>query len=260
MTITTSEPKAIVFSDFDGTITLKDSNDFLTDNVGYGEARRRELNIEVLHGRWSFRDAFKDMLDSIKLPFPECIELLRKNIQLDPGFASFYDWCRSQNIPVIVVSSGMEPIIRALLTDLVGPTASEIEIISNDVKINEDGSWDIVYRDASHFGHDKSLAIKPYNQKPQGERPNLFYCGDGVSDLSAARETDLLFAKYGHDLITYCEREGVPFYVFHDFKDIHRKVQEIVEGKSTTQEAAAEGQKVKEAVNDEEIAGKVTVK
>lgn len=50
------------------------------------------------------------------------------------------------------------------------------------------------------FGHDKSLTIRPYaeyyKQHP-AERPTMFYAGDGVSDLSAARETDLLFAKKG---------------------------------------------------------------
>ena len=87
------------------------------------------------------------MLDSIKIPIPDCIELLRKNIALDPGFKTFYEWCRAEDIPVIVVSSGMEPIIRALLKDLVGPTADEIEIISNQVDIKEDGTWEIIYRD-----------------------------------------------------------------------------------------------------------------
>lgn len=49
----------------------------------------------------------------------------------------------------------------------------------------------------SGFGHDKSLTIRPYAQLPEDQRPTLFYAGDGVSDLSAARETDLLFAKEG---------------------------------------------------------------
>jgi len=86
------------------------------------------------------------MLDSVKLPFPECIDLLRKNIKLDPGFKPFFDWCQSNGIPVIVLSSGMEAIIRALLTDLVGPEAEKIEIISNQVKIR-DNSWEIAYHD-----------------------------------------------------------------------------------------------------------------
>jgi 2-hydroxy-3-keto-5-methylthiopentenyl-1-phosphate phosphatase len=50
----------------------------------------------------------------------------------------------------------------------------------------------------SHFGHDKSLEITPYAELPDNERPTMFYAGDGVSDLSAAKETDLLFAKKGH--------------------------------------------------------------
>ena len=50
----------------------------------------------------------------------------------------------------------------------------------------------------SHFGHDKSLEIAPYHALPDNERPVMFYAGDGVSDLSAAKETDLLFAKKGH--------------------------------------------------------------
>lgn len=50
---------------------------------------------------------------------------------------------------------------------------------------------------SSHFGHDKSLEIKPYAALPEGERPIMLYAGDGVSDLSAAAETNLLFAKQG---------------------------------------------------------------
>src|SRR5579871_3174313 len=64
------------------------------------------------------------------------------------------------------------------------------------------------------FGHDKSRAIKPYAALPADHRPILVYCGDGVSDISAARETDLLFAKKGRDLIKHCLQQNVPFYPF----------------------------------------------
>lgn len=45
----------------------------------------------------------------------------------------------------------------------------------------------------SVHGHDKSIEIRKYSSLPN--RPVMFYAGDGVSDLSAAKETDLLFAK-----------------------------------------------------------------
>lgn len=46
---------------------------------------------------------------------------------------------------------------------------------------------------SSIHGHDKSIEIRKYSMLP--DRPTMFYAGDGVSDLSAAKETDLLFAK-----------------------------------------------------------------
>lgn len=194
------------------------------------------LNQEVLHDRMTFRDSFDEMLKSVTAPFPECVQLLLDNVKLDPGFAVFYKWCLENDIPVVVLSSGMQPTIRALLTKLIGPSADKIDIVSNDVDEHKDGSWDIVFHDDSHFGHDKSLAIRPYAalEKP----PTMIYCGDGVSDLSAARETDLLFAKEGRDLVSYCVREKMPFSTFSSFKDIHEVVEKLFTGKVSMKEVA----------------------
>ncbi|KAL8771599.1 MAG: hypothetical protein Q9209_003042 [Squamulea sp. 1 TL-2023] len=216
-------PKIIFFTDFDGTITLKDSmatGRKSTDNLGFGEKQRKQGNLDTLNNKVTFRDSFWEMMESVKAPFPECIRLLCENIKLDPYFKDFYLWSKTNNVPVIVLSSGMNPIIRSLLVHLVGPEANDIEIVSNEVVVKpgktldqEDG-WQLKYHDDSGFGHDKSLTIRPYAKhftaRPDEPRPTMLYAGDGVSDLSAARETDLLFAKKGHDLITYCEREDVP--------------------------------------------------
>jgi 2,3-diketo-5-methylthio-1-phosphopentane phosphatase len=148
-----TNPKFIFFSDFDGTITLRDSNDFLTDNLGYGQALRKQGNADVLYNRMSFRDSFQGMMDSVKTPYDQCIKILLENIKLDPAFKQFYTWCRANNVPVVVLSSGMVPIIRALLLQLVGPEAEDIQIVSNNVasrdgkNINEEGGWQIVFHD-----------------------------------------------------------------------------------------------------------------
>lgn len=230
-----TNPKMIVFTDWDGTVTLQDSNDFITDNLGFGVEKRKAINKEILDGTVSFRDGFVKMLKSINKTFPECVEYLKEHIKLDPGFKDFYDWASANNVPVIIVSSGMKPIIEALLSKLVGEDAvKQIQIISNDVEMHPDGSWDIVYRDESSFGHDKSRSLRPYAELT--DRPTLFYCGDGVSDLSAAKETDLLFAKSGKDLITYCQREQIPYTVFNSFDDIHKAVKSVYTGEKTLEQ------------------------
>ena len=83
------------------------------------------------------------------------------------------------------------------------------------------------------------MEIRKYSSLPN--RPILFYAGDGVSDLSAAKETDLLFAKEGGDLITYCVKEGVPFTQFVDWATIHETVKDIVHKKTTVDKVVIEG-------------------
>ncbi|KJZ79971.1 hypothetical protein HIM_00685 [Hirsutella minnesotensis 3608] len=237
-----SNPKFIFFTDFDGTVTTADSNDFMTDTLGFGRERRVQGNRDTLEGRVHFRDSFRDMMDSVPTPFSECLALLLQNIKLDPGFRAFYDWSREANVPIVILSGGMEPIIRALLDKLLGAGCWDIQIVSNDVVAREGRSlddrdgWTIKFHDDSVHGHDKSLEIRKYSSLPN--RPVLFYAGDGVSDLSAAKETDLLFAKADKDLVTYCEREKVPFVTFRDWTSITQTCKDIAARKITVQEAA----------------------
>jgi len=240
------DKKFVVLSDWDGTITSFDSNDYLTDNFGMGLEKRRQLNLDILSGKNNFRDAFREEMRSIPKPFDECKEILKRDIRADPGFVAFFEWCKSAQIPFVVVSSGMEPLIRAVLSKLVGEDdAKLVEIISNDVTIHADGTWEIYYRHPdSGYGHDKSQAILPYRQLP--EPPLLFFFGDGVSDLSAARHADVLFVKQKaggeNDLAAFCRREGIPHIIFEDFNEALPIVQAIVSGR-LAKEAALRGER-----------------
>ncbi|KAJ6548201.1 HAD-like domain-containing protein [Mycena vulgaris] len=242
------DKRFVVLSDWDGTITTQDSNDFMTDTLGYGKAKRRAGNLEILAGRQTFRDGFREMLESITAnghSFDECKEELKKNIKLDEGFKAFHTWCSANDIPVVIVSSGMAPSIRAVLSNLVGEeVAGSIDIIANEVEIEEGGKWHIKFRHpSSGYGHDKSRAILPY--KDLESPPLLFFFGDGVSDMSAARHADVLFVKQKddgeNDLAAYCTREGIKHIIFRDFAQALTVVQAVVSGEKTSEEVLAAG-------------------
>ena len=110
------------------------------------------------------------MIDSVcaNNSVEECKQLLRDNITLDPGFKAFYAWCKSNDIPVIIVSrrvillqsfaqladiiySGMTPTIRAVLTNLFDEEANNIEIIANDIQELPGGKWTIQYRHPTRY-------------------------------------------------------------------------------------------------------------
>lgn len=152
-----TNPKFIFFTDFDGTITMQDSNDYMTDNIGFGAELRKKGNQDTLFGKRNFRDAFQEMMDSITTPYDQCIDLLLKNITLDPYFKEFHAWAKANNVPIVVLSGGMEPVIRALLGHLLGEEdAKDLQIVSNNVKarpgksINDERGWEIVYHDDRH--------------------------------------------------------------------------------------------------------------
>ncbi|KAJ6615020.1 hypothetical protein B0H10DRAFT_2220783 [Mycena sp. CBHHK59/15] len=84
--------------------------------------------------------------------FEACKEVLRTNIKLDPGFQGFNAWCLANNIPVVIVSSGMAPVICAVLFNLVDDAvADSIDIIANDVEIHPDGKWNIKFRNPTRY-------------------------------------------------------------------------------------------------------------
>ncbi|CCK71581.1 putative phosphoric monoester hydrolase KNAG_0H01660 [Huiozyma naganishii CBS 8797] len=235
--------KAVIFTDFDGTVTWQDSNDYLTDTEGFGKEERLRIFEGVLDGTTTFRDGFERMINSIKTPLPENLQILEKHIQLDPGFKKTFEWAQENGVPLIVVSSGMNPIIKHLLTSMVGEDSiDKIDIIANDVELDADQKMKIIYRDDTPFGHDKSQSINKYKAefekdlKDNEERPVYFYCGDGISDLSAAKECDLLFAKRGKDLVTFCRRQNVPYHEFDTFSDILENMQFVLKGEKTVKE------------------------
>lgn len=141
----------------------------------------------------------------------QCIDFQCKHIELDPHFVTFYHWAKTSNIPVIILSGGLRPLILALLTKLLGPEeAAAVELISNDVEFTGDDNkkesdgqrnWKVTFHDASDLGCDKAAQIEKYTTKYRGltdaERPALLFAGDGITDMCAARSCDLLFAKAG---------------------------------------------------------------
>ncbi|KAF9462296.1 HAD-like domain-containing protein [Collybia nuda] len=230
-------PAIACFSDFDGTVTDEDSNDFMIDNMGMGRLARRELLLKVLNEGLPFREAFRAMIASVaaNYSFPECCAKVKEaNIKLDPGFKAFYEFVRAKGIPFVLISSGMTPIIRSIVGTLIGKEeASKITIIANDVDIWDEsgsaGNWGVKFRHPdSPFGHDKDVAISDF----KAQDPNIitFFCGDGLSDMSAARSATMREGS-GDDLAAHCEKEDIPFEGFRNFHEVRKSVEAVLDGR-----------------------------
>ncbi|KAH8670947.1 HAD-like domain-containing protein [Xylariales sp. PMI_506] len=226
--------KIICFSDFDGTIFMQDTGHVLFDNYGCGSKKREILDEQIKNGERSFREVSEEMWGSLNVPFDDGFDVMEKALDIDPDFQSFHKWCLENNIPFNVISAGLKPILRKVLDTFLGEEeSSHIEIIANDAEIKQDGSeWKPIWRHDNELGHDKALSVTEAREAAEmtcedGTVPLIVFIGDGVSDLPAAREADVLFARRGLRLEEYCIENNIKYYPFDTFADIQKKLEEI---------------------------------
>jgi 2,3-diketo-5-methylthio-1-phosphopentane phosphatase len=215
---------------------MQDTGHILFDAHGCGSHRRNILDEQIKTGERSFREVSEEMWGSLNVPFEDGFEVMESTLEIDPDFQAFHQFCISNKIPFNVISAGLKPILRKVLDTFLGEEeSSHIEIVANDAVIKEDGSeWKPVWRHDTELGHDKALSINEYRdaaklESEDGTIPLIVFIGDGVSDLPAAREADVLFARRGLRLEEYCIEHKIAYIAFDTFADIQREVEKIME-------------------------------
>ncbi|GAB7365663.1 hypothetical protein MBLNU230_g7004t1 [Neophaeotheca triangularis] len=226
--------KIVIFSDFDGTIFMQDTGHILFNAHGCGSERREQLERQLKSGERSFKDVSEEMWGSLDIPFDNGFEALQANLEIDRDFQTFHKFCLNNKIPFNVISAGLKPVLRRVLDHFLGEQDSAaIDIVANDAEIDAEGhAWKPVWRHQNDLGHDKSLSLAEYKTQAQiesedGTIPMIVFIGDGVSDLPAARHSDVLFARRGLALEDYCVENKVPYIPYDTFADIQREIVKI---------------------------------
>lgn len=225
----------VIFSDFDGTIFMQDTGHILFDAHGCGEDRRKKLDEQLKSGERTFRDVSEELWGSLHVPFEDGFDVMKDALDIDPAFAEFHNFCLTNGIPFHVISAGLKPILRRVLDEFLGETNSKhIDIISNDAQISRNGSeWKPIWRHDTPLGHDKAASIKEYrttasSDSEDDQGPLIVFIGDGVSDLPAAREADVLFARRNLRLEEYCLEHRIPYIPFDTFADVQKEIVSIM--------------------------------
>lgn len=209
-----------VFSDFDGTITSMDTGTHIIDKF-LGRDRRKCLDKQVLDGQTTFREAVIEMWKSVQpkdISVEQAGAMIIKDIPLDQGFMDFYNFSIEEGIRFTCISSGLDVLIAEYLKHHfpkgLHPTT---KVIANGLKVHKD-HWEIIYLDDSEYGHDKGSHLRDY--RTQYPDHTIVFIGDGISDIPAAMSADVVLAKKGKDLETFCLRESISYTSWNDFRDI----------------------------------------
>ncbi len=217
-------PGDLVMSDFDGTITRRDTGWVVFDTLDLHEAwdweyrwRDREISsIECLAGQWGL----------VTVPPHELLALI-DSIELDARFPEFVESARDAGAEVVVASDGLSFYLDRMLERL-GLTICEddprpgvrrdcITRYVNRAELTDEGV-------VIDFPHSNAACMQCGNCKTrhlmrlQLEYERTIYIGDGYSDRCAALQADIVFAK--DHLAQLMDEDGVRYVPFEDFGDV----------------------------------------
>ncbi|ASW04571.1 MtnX-like HAD-IB family phosphatase [Rhizobium sp. 11515TR] len=209
-----------VFCDFDGTISIEDATDMVLSRfagsewedieqlwkqgqIGSGECMRRQIAlIEASRGEL---DRFLDTL------------------AIDSGFETFLSFCRRGELPVTIVSDGVDYFIRRILAR---HRIEGLPIVANVLtcSVSQGRESYSLFPPFTATGCVSGAGVCKCRVVDSSDLQ--VYIGDGRSDFCVSDKVDLVFAKAR--LVDYCEENGIPYVGFEDFSDLLPKMEAVL--------------------------------
>jgi 2,3-diketo-5-methylthio-1-phosphopentane phosphatase len=203
-----------VICDFDGTITLNDTTDCVLEALADPEWIRIEA--QWLAREISAAECMRRQIALIRSSDEE-LDTVLDQVELDPGFPGFVDWCEARAIPLQVVSDGVDRFIRRILAR---HGLSHLPVVANRLvgrapKRRLAQPW-------ARSGCAAGSGVCKCAQAQPALKSTLVYVGDGRSDFCVSARADILFAK--GELAAYAAERGQRFLPFETFDDVTREL------------------------------------
>jgi 2-hydroxy-3-keto-5-methylthiopentenyl-1-phosphate phosphatase len=210
-------PRPIIVCDFDGTITLSDVTDLILERMAAPEWRRFEQMWS--EGRIGSRECLEQQLALVETS-PKTFNALVDSIPVDPGFAGFCRFVQKNAVPFVIVSDGLDYVIRRVLRrcGVQKQVRNGTHFFSSAVRLHG-GRLSLRFPHALASCSHGCATCKPLIiQQLRGHHWPVLYVGDGLSDRHAVGETDFVYARPA--LLNYCRKEGIPSGTFRTFEDV----------------------------------------
>ena len=196
--------KPVLVFDFDNTLTPGDVLDQIVVRFSPNE-RWRGWESEWVAGRLPARDCLRLQVESLRVTREALFGYLL-SIRVDPAFSRILAWAHARRVEVIIVSDSFLPLIRHILAN---NAIEGVPVYANDLEFSGDRLHPAFpFHDPAFpcSANAKARHLAPYRNN------TIVYAGDGRSDLDAALESDVVFAK--DSLASELAARSVPFRSF----------------------------------------------
>ncbi|MEN9568740.1 MAG: hypothetical protein RLZZ69_3938, partial [Cyanobacteriota bacterium] len=199
----------VVFCDFDGTITTKET--FVNMVEKFAPEAAAQILPAVFRREISLKASVEKILSSIPAQdYPAIIEFIAQH-PVRSGLREFIEFLNNATIPFVVISGGLTGMVQAVLEHqqlMDGVTA----IYAGEVDTT--GDFLQPYCEISNATEfvAKEIVMAQYSAQEK------IAIGDSVTDINMSLAADLVFAR--DRLKQYLDAENKPYVQWHDFWEI----------------------------------------
>jgi len=223
------------FCDFDGTVCFDDvgASFFKT----FLKEKSNEITNALVAGEISLRDWLSRSVDALPLISKDEFLKFIDQFKVDADFIEFAEYTRNNGIDIIILSDGLDIYIYSILSNY---NLEYLKVFANHVEfVPIDGRQKMIvqfpYADAEckRCGNCKRNHLLTLS----ADEDIIVYVGDGYSDFCPAEYADYIFAK--RDLLKYCQKKNITYFEFQTFKDVRKKMVELLSKKRIKQRQQA---------------------
>ncbi|RLQ97106.1 2-hydroxy-3-keto-5-methylthiopentenyl-1-phosphate phosphatase [Falsibacillus albus] len=215
--------RAVVICDFDGTVTETDNIISIMKKFAPKEWER--LKDLVLSQKLSIQEGVGSMFSLLPSHLREdIVGFLKQTVVIRKGFPEFTEYCRSNDIPLYIVSGGLDFFVEPLLKGYVRQAeiyCNKADFKGNAIKINWPHSCD------QYCDKDCGCCKPSIIRKLVEHDDKVVVIGDSITDLEAAKIADIVFAR--GFLAEKCSSLGIPYHEFNTFTECLELLSELKE-------------------------------
>jgi 2,3-diketo-5-methylthio-1-phosphopentane phosphatase len=213
--------KIKVFVDFDGTITTTDVGEAMFIKFG-----NEEKNIRIIKD-WISKEIgssemWQQLCDTIDFFNEPAFNSFLDSIHLDEGFKSFVAFCSEQEIPIVILSDGLDLYIKKIL-DREG--LNEIPFFCNTVEVTSDSKLIMGFPYTDEECTRCANCKRNHIINLSSDDDFTIYIGDGLTDTCPIQYCDYIFAK--SSLLKFCEINRISYYPFNNFFEVQERINEL---------------------------------
>jgi 2-hydroxy-3-keto-5-methylthiopentenyl-1-phosphate phosphatase len=208
-----------ILCDFDGTIAEIDTavivfNRFINGNW-------KIFNEQLERGEITLEQCMREQFSMIKAPQSVILDEIDLDVPFRPGFDSLVQYCTENQIPLEIVSAGLDFVINHLL-EVRGLSGTKVHAAKT--RFTEKGlemdSLELHDRNSIDFKED---LVNFYKDKGF----SVLYIGDGMSDKGAIISADYVFVIKGSSLSEFCKKEEINHQEISEFQEVIARINEM---------------------------------